>query len=129
MRAKWICMLRFAYGYPHPLPRSVSVGIWWTWVMHTVVGVDTAPDAQGIAHFYRGSYRVLGESGSLGDLPILGGEVVASLNDAAVETDGAAMVLQLAHEHGTTQKVKGSWTSRPPILPVRKGGRCCRARR
>jgi DNA-directed RNA polymerase beta' subunit len=77
---------------------------------HLVVGVDSGTDQHGIGHFYRGTYRLLEQSGSLGDLPILGGEVVVSLNDAEVDVDGAAMALQLGHEHGTTQKVKGSWT-------------------
>jgi DNA-directed RNA polymerase beta' subunit len=83
---------------------------------HLVVGVDQGPDELRIGHFYRGTYSTYEGAASLGELPILGGEVCVSLNDAEVNTDGAAMVLQLGHEHGTTKKVKGAWTFRATHL-------------
>ncbi len=74
---------------------------------HLVVGVDEAPGQFTALHAYRGHVRSITD-GTLGDLPIIGGEVVVSIDGDS--SGGGVASIQLFHRASDTTAVPSAWT-------------------
>ncbi len=85
---------------------------------HIVMGSDPVRGKSEVVHFYRGVARVLPADGAMGEIPIMGGDMVVALGDAPVERGSAVAVARIGHRLPTAGGVKGAWTFNAGLVPT-----------
>jgi DNA-directed RNA polymerase subunit beta' len=76
---------------------------------HLIVGLDPSTDSFSMAHVHRGFVREL-RGGNLGEVAIMGGDLVVGIDEAAKPQDGAVAAVNLWHRDNAGGPVPGTWT-------------------
>ena len=76
---------------------------------HLVVGIDGAVGEHRVGHVHRGFVREVG-AGNLGEVPIMGGDLVIGVDGVADVSDGAIASVNIWHRDGAGEPTPGVWT-------------------
>ena len=76
---------------------------------HLLVGMDGAGGERHVGHVHRGFVREVG-AGNLGEVPIMGGDLIIGMDAIAAPVQGAVASVNLWHRDGAGQATPGVWT-------------------